>query len=155
MIDTPRIERTDAQSTAIIRLTVPRTEMRTVMGPGLGELMATLQAQRIVTAGPWFTHHLRMDPATFDFEIGVPVTAPVAPAGRVTNGQLPGATVARTIYRGPYEGLPSAWKEFNAWIAAQGQIAGPSLWETYVTDPKENPDPATWRTELTRPLLNG
>ena len=62
MIDTPRIEQTTAQSTAVIRLTVPRAEMRTVMGPGIGELMATLQAQSIVAAGPWFTHHFKMDP---------------------------------------------------------------------------------------------
>jgi effector-binding domain-containing protein len=84
----------------------------------------------------------------------VPVTDPVAAAGRVTNGQLPAATVARTIYHGPYEGLPSAWTEFNAWIAAEGRTAGPSLWQTYVTDPAANPDPTTWLTELTRPLAS-
>jgi hypothetical protein len=32
--------------------------------------MAAVAAQGIAPAGPWFTHHLRMDPATFDFEIG-------------------------------------------------------------------------------------
>ena len=154
MIDTPQIVQTAVQSTAIIRVTVPRAEIQQVMGPGLDELMATLRAQGIVPAGSWFTHHLRMDPATFDFEIGVPVTEPVAAAGRVTNGQLPAATVARTIYHGPYEGLPSAWAEFNAWIAAEGRTAGPSLWQTYVTDPAANPDPTTWLTELTRPLAS-
>ena len=44
------------------------------MSPGYRELMAALAAQGIAPAGPWFTHHLRMDPDTFDFEIGVPVT---------------------------------------------------------------------------------
>jgi effector-binding domain-containing protein len=153
MIDTPQIVQSVAQQTAIIRVTVPRAEIRKVMGPGLGELMATLGKQGIVPAGRWFTHHLKMDPNIFDFEIGVPVTVAVAPAGRVTAGQLPAATVARTIYHGPYEGLPGAWKEFGAWIAAQGRTAGPSLWETYVTDPATNPDPSTWSTELTRPLV--
>jgi effector-binding domain-containing protein len=152
MIDTPEILHTAAQSTAIIHVTVPRDQMRTVMGPGVDELMSTLRAQSIVPAGPWFTHHLRMDAAIFDFEIGVPVTEPVAAAGRVTNGMLPAVTAARTIYHGSYEGLPAAWSELNAWIKAHGGTAGPSLWQTYVTDPKENPDPATWRTELTRPL---
>jgi effector-binding domain-containing protein len=152
MIDTPEISQTAAQSTAIIHVTVPRDQMRVVMGPGVDELMSTLRAQGIVPAGPWFTHHLRMAAAIFDFEIGVPVTESVAATGRVTNGILPAATVARTIYHGSYEGLPAAWSELNAWIKAQGRTAGPSLWQTYVTDPKENPDPATWRTELTRPL---
>lgn len=45
-----------------------------------------------------------MDPAIFDFEISVPVTSPVAAAGRVKPGQLPATKVARTIYHGPYEG---------------------------------------------------
>lgn len=122
------------------------------MGPGHRELMAALGSQGIAPAGPWFTHHLRMDPATFDFEIGVPVTRPVAAAGRVVAGHLPAAMVARTVYHGPYEGLGPAWEEFNAWITAQGRTPGPSLWEVYLTDPQSNPDPATWRTELNRPL---
>jgi effector-binding domain-containing protein len=152
MIDTPQIVQTLALSTAIIRITVPRAEIQSVMGPGHRELLATLEAQGVVPAGRWFTHHLRMSPQTFDFELGVPVTARLAPTGRVTNGTLPATTAARTIYHGAYEGLPSAWEEFIAWIVAQGRTPGPSLWETYLVGPESNPDPATWRTELTRPL---
>jgi effector-binding domain-containing protein len=153
MIDTPTILMTARQSTAIIHVTIPREQIRAVMGPGYRELIDTLGGQGIVPAGPWFTRHIRMDPQTFDFEIGVPVNSPVVAMGRVTNSHLPAATVARTIYHGDYEGLASAWRAFDAWIAAEGRVASPSLWETYVTDPKVDPDPATWRTELTRPLV--
>lgn len=152
MLDKPQIVRTDAQLTAIIRLTIPRVEIRNVMGPGIAELMAAVAAQGIAPGGPVFSHHLRMDPDTFDFEIGVPVTAAVSPAGRVTASQLPAATVARTVYHGPYEGLGPAWAEFAAWIAAEGHTPAPDLWESYVAGPESNPDPATWRTELNRPL---
>jgi effector-binding domain-containing protein len=152
MLDKPQIAQTAAQPTAIIRLTIPREEIRNVMGPGHRELMAAVAAQGIAPAGPWFTHHLRMDPDIFDFEIGVPVTAPVSAAGRVKAGQLPAATVARTVYHGAYEGLGPAWAEFDAWITAQGHTPGPDLWECYVAGPESNPDPATWRTELNRPL---
>ena len=96
MLDKPQIVQTDAQLTAIIRLTIPREEIRNVMGPGIAELMAAVAAQGIATAGPIFSHHLRMDPDTSDFEIGVPVTAPVSAAGRVKAGQFPAASVART-----------------------------------------------------------
>ena len=154
MLDAPQITQAAAQLTAIIRLTIPREEMRKVMGPGISELMATVAAQGIAPAGPWFTHHLRMDPAIFDFEIGVPVTAPVAAAGRVNPGQLPATKVARTIYHGPYEGLGAAWGEFIAWIAAKGHTAAPDLWECYLAGPEANPDPATFRTELNRPLTS-
>ena len=153
MIDPPKIVQTEAVATACIRLTIPRAEIQRVMGPGLGEVMATLAAQGIAPAGPWLTHHLKMDPATFDFEICVPVPRAVTPAGRVEPGLLPAATVARTVYHGPYEGLGGAWQEFEAWIASQGRKSRPSLWEVYLTDPRANPDPATWRTELNRPLV--
>ena len=126
MLEPPQITETAAQLTAVIHLTIPREEIRKVMGPGIGELMAALAAQGIAPAGPIFSHHLRMDPGTFDFEIGVPVTAPVVAAGRM-KGQLPATRVARTVYRGGYEGLGAAWGELNAWIAAKGHRPGTDL----------------------------
>ena len=152
MIDTPQITNTAVQLAAVIRLTIPRQEIRTVMGPGIGELMAAIGAQGIAAAGPVFSHHLRMDPEIFDFEIGVPVTKPVTPVGRVKPGQLPAATVARTVYHGGYEGLGAAWGEFGAWIAASGHTPASDLWECYVAGPESDPEPANWRTELNRPL---
>jgi len=152
MIDKPQIVQTTAQAAAIIRLTIPREEIRNVMGPGYQELMAAVAAQGIAPAGPWFTHHLRMDPDIFDFELGVPVTAPISATGRVVAGQLPAARVARTVYHGDYEGLGPAWAEFDAWITVQSHTPGPDLWERYLAGPESNPDPATWRTELNRPL---
>jgi effector-binding domain-containing protein len=153
MLDKPEIVQTDAQLAAVIRLTIPREEIRTVMGPGMAELQAAVAAQGIGSAGAIYSHHFRMDPEVFDFEIGVPVTAPISAAGRVKPGQLPAATVARTVYHGPYEGLGDAWGEFNAWIAAAGHTPAPDLWECYVAGPESGPDPATWRTELNRPLI--
>jgi effector-binding domain-containing protein len=153
MLDTPQITQTADQLTAFIRLTIPRKEIRNVMGPGIGELMAAVAAQGIAPAGPWFSHHLRMDPDIFDLEISVPVTSQVAAAGRVKPGKWPATKVARTVYRGDYAGLGEAWGEFNDWIAAHGHRPGPDLWECYVTGPESSPDPAAWLTELTRPLI--
>lgn len=153
MLDTPQIVQTTAQQAAVIRLTIPREEIRKVMGPGIGEVMAAVAAQGIGPAGPVFSYHLRMDPGIFDFEIGVPVTKPVSPVGRVQPGQLPATKAARTVYRGPYEGLGDAWGEFGAWIKANGHKPAPDLWECYVSGPESSPDPATWRTELNRPLI--
>jgi effector-binding domain-containing protein len=154
MLDTPQIVQTAAQPAAIIRLTIPRQEIRKVMGPGRRELMDAVGAQGFTPAGPWFSRHLRMDPHVYDFEIGVPVATPIAATGRVRPGQLPAALVARTVYRGPYEGLASAWSEFDAWIVAAGHTPGSELWECYVTGPESSPDPASWSTELTRPLTH-
>lgn len=153
MLDTPQITQTADQLTAFIRLTILRKEIRNVMGPGIGELMAVVAAQGIAPAGPWFSHHLRIDPDIFDFEIRVPVTSPVAAVGRVKPGKWPVTKVARTVYRGDYAGLCEAWGEFNDWIAAHGHRPGPDLWECYITGPESSPDAAAWRTELNRPLI--
>lgn len=123
-------------------------------GPGIQELMATLSDQEIKPVGPWFSHHLKMDPATFDFEISVPVTSAVKAAGRVQPGQLPSRTVARTIYHGPYEGLGTAWGELDAWIKFNGHKPADDLWECYVARPESGSDPSKWRTELNRPLVD-
>ena len=152
MIDTPQITETAARQTAIIHVTVPRTEIQKVMGPGIQELMSTVAAQGVGLAGPWFTHHLRRPTDTFDLEISVPVTAPVAPAGRVEPSEWPAMKVVRTVYRGPYEGLGAAWGEFDAWIKANGHKPAADLWEIYVTGPESGSDPAEWRTELNWPL---
>jgi effector-binding domain-containing protein len=153
-LDLPQITQTAAQQTAIIRLTIPRREIRKVMGPGIRELMAAVAGQGVAPAGAWFTHHVRMDPEVFDFEIGVPVVTPVAAVGRVKPSQWRAMKVARTIFHGDYEGLPAAWGEFDAWIATNGHAPASDLWECYVAGPESNPNPATWRTELNRPLTS-
>ena len=154
-LDTPRVVDLPTRRLARLSLTVPRTEIQNVMGPGLQELLGTLERQGIAPAGPWFTHHLRMDPEVFDFEICVPVDTPVAATGRVRPGTWPEMRAVRTDYHGPYEGLGEAWGRFDAWTATQGLRPAGDLWECYATGPEGNPDPATWRTEMTRPLLSG
>jgi effector-binding domain-containing protein len=153
VIDTPTIVQVAAQLTAVIHLKIPRAEIQNVMGPGIQEVMAAVTAQGVGPAGPWFSHHLSFPPDTFDFEICVPVSKPVAAVGRVKPGQLPPMKVARTIYRGAYEGLAAAWPEFDAWIKANGHTPASDLWEVYAVGPESGPDPSTWRTELNRPLL--
>ena len=84
----------------------------------------------------------------------MPVAAPVAAAGRVKPGQLPAATVARAVYRGPYEGLGRRLGRVRRLDRGPGPQPGPDLWECYVAGPESSPDPAEWRTELNRPLVD-
>ena len=153
MIDNPHIVETVNVQVAFIPITVAREQIREVMGPGISEVLAIIVNQGLVPAGPWFTHHLRIDPAVSDFRICVPVASPIMPQGRVQPGQLAAASVVRTIYHGPYDGLGAAWGVFNAWIAAAGHSSRPDLWECYVAGPETSPDPDAWLTELNRPLI--
>ena len=147
MIDSPAIVETPRQLMACLQLTVPREEIRLVMDPGLNEVLGVLADQGIEPSGPWCTHHFRIEPGIFDFEICVPVQTRIKPVGRVQPGEWPAMRVARTIYHGPYGGLPGAWKELNEWVAENGHQPSGELWERYVSSP-----PRAVQTELSRPL---
>ena len=153
MIETPQIRQTEERNYACLHLTVPRAAIQRAMGPAVREVYGALAEQGIAPAGPWFTHHLKRPDAVFDFEICVPVAAAIGPAGRVRSGVWPAMRVARTVYRGAYEGLGAAWGEFVAWIGNQGLSEAQDLWERYLVGPESSANPADWRTELNRPLV--
>jgi len=93
-------------------------------------------------------------PEDFDFEICVPVTAPVVAVGRV----LPGSSRPQGRahdYRGPYEGLGDAWGEFRRVDRENHFDAGLDLYEFYVAGPESSPDPGelAHRTESTLNLI--
>lgn len=136
MIDTPKLVTTEHKLTAVIHLTIPRDQMPSHFGAAMKELLAALSAQGIAPEGAAFAYHLRMPPGMFDFELGFIVKATVAATGRVKASQLPAVRAARTIYRGPYEGLAAAWGEFNAWIETQNVQQAEALIERYVVGPQ-------------------
>lgn len=153
MIDQPQIVQTKEMLTAGIKLNIPRDEMMTAFGPAVQELMGVLNAQGIAPAGAVYTHHFRMTPELFDFEIAVAVGRPVTASGRVLPGKLPATKVARTIYRGGYEGLPGGWGKFTDWMNKEGMKQAVDLWEVYTVGPHSTPDESKWETELNRPLV--
>ncbi len=152
MIDTPVIVDTKAQHAAVIHLRIPRARIQAEMGPAMHEVMTTVASMGITPTGPMFSHHARMDPDTFDFEVGVPVAAPITATGRVKPGTLPALRIARTVYHGGFEGLGAAWGEFNSWVKTNGHSMADNLWESYVRGPESGPDASTWQTELNRPI---
>jgi effector-binding domain-containing protein len=152
MIDTPKIVKSAEQLTAVVHLTVPRSEIQKVMGPGLSEVQAAVAAQGIAVTGPWFTHHLRMDPKVFDFEICLPVKKQVSATGRVRPGRMPARREVRTVFHGDYEGLAVAWGELMSWIESEGLTPAEDLYEIYTKGPEAGSDPSAWRTELNQPL---
>jgi effector-binding domain-containing protein len=154
VIDPPRIVRSRAEATAVIRIEVPRAEIQRVMEPAITQVLEVLRAQGVPPAGPLVSYHRSMDPAVFDFEVGFPVSMAVRPSRRVVPSSLPAATVARTVYHGGYEGLGGAWGELITWMKSEGHEPGPNLWERYLAGP-ESGAPSTWRTELNRPVVGG
>ena len=51
-----------------------------------------------------------------------------------------------------YESLEVSYRELTEWAAAEGQSLAGHMWESYLTDPRVEPDPAAWQTRITWPL---
>ena len=148
MLDALTIVETQARPAAVIKLKIPKAEIAKVMGPAMQELMALIPSGAITPTGPIFSHHFKTEPASWEFEVGIPVTGTVKGAGRVVAGSLPAKRVIRTIYRGGYEQLGAAWGEFTELVKARSQPTTGEFWEIYLTGPETDPDPKRWTTEL-------
>jgi effector-binding domain-containing protein len=153
VIEPLRIIRTTPQLTALIPIRVSRDDVRKVMGPGLAELKAAVAAQNVTVVGPWFTHHVRNPGEVFDFEICLPVAAPIAPANRMKPGQWPAMNIVQTTYHGGYEGLGGAWSEFIGMIKVAGHKTAEGLYESYAVGPEVSADPNAWRTVFSKELV--
>jgi len=154
MIDLPQIARSAQQRTAIIPLSVARAEIGRVFAAAVGELLAAMREQGIEPAGPLFSYHLNMPGEVYGVQIGFPVDAEVQPSGRVVAGALPALRVARTIYRGPMDGLATAWSQLTTWVAQNALATRPFMWENYLVGPGDTPESSIWQTELNWPLAD-
>jgi DNA-binding transcriptional MerR regulator len=140
--------------TAGRRLTIPPADLSAAIPRVIGETMGALGARGIAAAGPPFVvyHEGMPDSEAMTIEVGWPVGAPVAGDGDLQPGTLGGCLVARTTHVGPYDQLPTAWAALGEWIQARGHESAGAPWESYPTDPQEEPDPATYRTEISWPV---
>ena len=103
MLEKPLITRTTTQALAALHQTVPRAEIRNVMGPGVADGRSAAAALGVGVTGPCLTNHLLMDPDVFDFEICVPVASPIPARGREKPGLWPaGCTSGRVNCRPPH-----------------------------------------------------
>jgi len=57
-----------------------------------------------------------------------------------------------TIHTGAYDSLPEAHAALEGWLESRDLRAAGAVWEVYVTDPGQVPDPSEWKTEVICPL---
>lgn len=142
----------DAQPVVTVRTTTRPEQVAATLGELLPEVWTYVFSQDARPAGPPFTRYHRYEADAVELEAGVPVSAPVASAGRIAAGTLPAGPAAITWHAGPYDTLSNAYEAVEAWLAAGGRRPGGAPWEIYWSDPGAEPDPAKWHTELVWPL---
>ena len=123
------------------------------------EIFGWLGAHGIAPAGPpFFRYHVIDMERQLLVEAGIPVAAALAGDGDIRAGTLPAGRFAVMMHTGAPETLMAATAELLDWAKArdltwdvadtdQGEKWGCRL-ESYLTDPREQPDMSKWQTEL-------
>ena len=150
-LSTIEIQQTEEQHTAAVRHRITRAETERIPGWLEQVMQAVGEAGQQPTGMP-FLRTFSFDGDSMDIEVGCSVTAPFPGAGEVQASTLPGGAAAVVSYFGPYEGISEAYEAITAWCEEHGhEIVGPP-WESYDTDPHEEPDPQRWRTDVYFPV---
>jgi effector-binding domain-containing protein len=140
------------QDTAVIHLRCRPDAISATMGEAFGKVFAAIGQAGATPAGPVFSRYFEFGAGAVDFEVGAAVTAPFTGEGEVHAGELGGGDAAVGLHVGPYDTLPETYSAMQAWIVSQGRRPASSMWEVYLTDPQQAPDPATWQTEVYWPV---
>ena len=138
----------------VMRKRIARDEIAATLSTMLPALFTHAQQHGIALAGPPFARYPEFGMGSLVMEGGMPTAEPVTgdPDAGIETLTVPAGQAAVAIHHGPYETLSETYQAIEAWIQQEGRtVAGPP-WETYLTDPGEHPDPATWETEIVQPI---
>lgn len=143
-----------AQPVLMVRRRVKRSEIAKMIGESLPVVFMYAQKIGATILGPPLARYLDWGPGMTTVEAGIPVALPVGATGEgdVLTDTLPGGLVATTMHIGAYDKLSEAHGAVQQWVEEQGLKTAGAPWESYVTDPGEEPDPKDWKTEVFWPV---
>jgi len=112
----------------------------------LPALFEYIVGQRAIIAGPplFLCHEMSIEDAqkaeesgNADIEVCVPIAKTIPESEKVKCYELPGATMAKTTHKGPYEECGQAYERLFIWLDENGRkLTGP-IREAYLNDPRE------------------
>lgn len=136
------------------RLSVAPAALGTAIGGAIGATRALLARHGARPIGMPITiyHAIAPEDDLLPIEVGWPVAVPLPAEGGIGRGTLGGVTVARTVYRGPYDTIAEAFAAVAGWIQQHGYETAGAPWETYLTSPDEGTAPAATLTDICWPI---
>lgn len=146
------VETVDPQPAAVVRAEVPMAELREVFHRGFTAVMQAVQSQGVAIVGPPFGYYPRTPGETVAVLVGFPVADSITAEGGVEPFELPGGLAVTGTHVGPYEALAQTYEQLLSWTADAGLTLAEGMWESYLSDPRAEPDPDTWRTLIVWPL---
>ncbi|MFF0446388.1 GyrI-like domain-containing protein [Streptomyces sp. NPDC004609] len=125
----------------------------------LGELIGWLNAKGVPFAGAPFFRYNTLDMAGESaVEAGIPIASLPTPEGDIQIGTLPAGRYATLLHTGHPDELFGAITAFRSWADREGltwdmkEVDGTERWgcrlESFLTDPRVEPDRNKWQIEL-------
>ena len=143
----PEIRELSPQPAVVEKAVTDEAGLPGVVDSGFPRLFGRLAELGAEPAGPPFIRYLRTG-EELELELGIPVGPD---AGR--SDGLPGGRAAVLRHVGPFSGLRDACERLARWVAEQGEEPAGPFWESYVTDPRSEPDSSKWITDITQPIV--
>jgi effector-binding domain-containing protein len=165
VIGQPSLEDRRAQPYVGIRTQVPVCELGSTIPSLLDELFAWLGQRGIGPDGaPFIRYHVIDMAAVMDVELCVPLATETTGDGRVSPGVLPAGRYATLVYTGIQNGIAGNtalmdWGNqqgltWDRWKVEAGDAFG-SRYESFLSNPNDQPNPDTWETEVAIRLSDG
>jgi effector-binding domain-containing protein len=129
------------------------------MGPLMGQVMNFMQQQNIPMAGAPFTIYNQVNELenSVIFSAAIPVKEKInTPMGSpVLNSYMAPVTAVKMTLKGDYKNLPETYSQGQQYLTQNGYELHPSakMFEVYLTNPEEEPNPADWITEVYIPII--
>lgn len=86
----------------------------------------------------------------------IPVREQMVPENNdVLSGFMPAVATIKTTLKGKHSYLPEAYRKGETYLMINGYTPHPTanMFEIYNTDPKQDPNPANWITEIYMPII--
>lgn len=139
------------QHTAVVRHRIAMSEVASIP-EWLAQTYEAIERAGTEPSGMPFVRTLAMDANGMDVEVGWPVVEPFDEDGDVHASTLPGGPAAVATYIGPYDEIGPAYEAVQRWCQGHGRVPSGAPWESYFSDPNEEPDSSKWRTDIHFPL---
>ena len=141
---------------AAISSAVDLEDLSTWFQGALGELYATVDAQRIGADGP---PGAVIANEFFSYEWGeitvfLPVAGSVRPVGRVAPTLLPGTELATIVHRGSHDDVDRSYGALASYVSQRALAVDGPIRERYLVGRHDTPDETRWRTEIGWPIFD-
>ena len=122
----------------------------------IGELHATVDAQRIEADGPpgaVIANEFFADERG-EITVFLPVVGALRPVGRVIPTRLPATELATIVHRGSHEDVDRTYGALAAYVSERALAVDGPVRERYLVGRHDTPDENKWRTEIGWPIFD-